>query len=74
MGNWAAKKKTEIEAGLDADLKQLDPNATDFISFEKFIRWMSVDHTIYIQYGNRNLKIATSLVGLDCIYYDEHLI
>jgi Ca2+-binding EF-hand superfamily protein len=74
LGNWAAKKKKEIEAGLDGDLKQLNQNSTNFISFEDFIRWISVDHTIYIQYGNKNLKIATSLVGLDDIYYDETLI
>ena len=71
LGNWALKKKKEIEAGLDSDLKQLDPNATNCISFEQFIKWINVDHTIYIKYGNKNLMIATSLLGLDDIYYDE---
>jgi Ca2+-binding EF-hand superfamily protein len=71
LGKWAEKYKKEIESNIDRDLHEFDRNINDTITFEQFIRWISTDHTIYVQYGNKNIKIATSLTDLDKIYYDE---
>ena len=71
FGKWAQKFQKEIYNAIDRDLKDFDPNVTNSITFEQFLRWISIDHTIYIQYGSKNIMIATSLIRLDDIYYDE---
>ena len=71
LGKWAAKFEKEIKSAIDRDLKDFESNIGNSITFEQFLRWISIDHTIYIQYGSKNLMIATSLLRLDDIYYDE---
>ena len=71
LEKWASKQKREIEANIEMDLREFDSNVTNAISFEQFLRWISRDHTIYIKYGNKNIMIATSLIKLDEINYDE---
>lgn len=74
LGKWAQKFEKEIRNAVDRDLKEFDPNVGNSITFEQFLRWISIDHTIYIQYGTKNIMIATSLIRLDDIYYDENAI
>lgn len=74
LGKWAHKYEREISNAIDRDLREFDPNVGNSITFEQFLRWISIDHTIYIQYGNKNIMIATSLIRLDDIYYDENAI
>ena len=74
LGKWAHKYEREISNAIDRDLREFDPNVGNSITFEQFLRWISIDHTIYIQYGNKNIMIATSLIRLDDIYYDENSI
>ena len=71
LGKWAQKFEKEIRNAIDRDMKQFDPNIQNAITFEQFLRWISIDHTIYIQYGPKMIQIATSLIRLDDIYYDE---
>ena len=71
LGKWAAKYKKEIDAAIDRDMRDFDPSVTNAITFDQFIRWISIDHNIYLQYGNKKIIIATSLTKLDDIYYDE---
>lgn len=71
FGKWAQKFKKEIYNAIDRDLKDFDPNVTQSITFEQFLRWISIDHTIYIQYDTKKIQIATSLIRLDDIKYDE---
>ena len=66
-----SKGELEIKNAIEKDLKTFDNTIVNAISFEQFLRWISYDHTIYIQYGNKNIMIATSLIRLDDIYYDE---
>ena len=73
LEKWASKQKKEIEANIEMDLKEFDSNVTNAISFEQFLRWISRDHTIYIKYGNKNIMIATSLIKLEEIHYDERI-
>ena len=74
LGKWAHKYEREISNAIDRDLREFDPNVGNSITFEQFLRWISIDHTIYIQYGNKNIMIATSLIRLDDIYYDENAV
>ena len=71
LGKWAQKFEKEIGAAIDKDLKDFDPNVTNSITFPQFLRWISIDHTIYIKYGNKNISVATSLLRLDDIYFED---
>ena len=71
MGKWASKFEKEIKDYIDRDIKGVFPNAINRINFEQFKRWISLDHTIYVQYWNKNISIATSLIRLDDINYEE---
>ena len=71
LGKWAQKFEKEIKTAIDKDLKTFDNSITNVVTFEQFYRWISYDHTIYIQYGSKNIMIATSLIRLDDIHYEE---
>lgn len=71
IGKWAKKFEKEISLSIDKDLKDFDPNVTNCITFEQFIRWISIDHDLKLKYGPRTITIATSLLRLDDINYDE---
>ena len=68
---WAKKCGQDIIRVIEYDLKQFSQNLGNSMTFEQFMRWMGADHTLYIQFGNKKIRIATSLTGLDGIYYDE---
>ena len=68
---WAKKCGEDIIRVIDTDLKQFSQNLGNSMTFDQFMRWISADHTLYIQFGNKTIRIATSLTGLDGIYYDE---
>ena len=70
---WAKKCGEDIIRVIDTDLKQFSQNLGNSMTFDQFMRWISADHTLYIQFGNKTIRIATSLTGLDAIYYDETL-
>ena len=71
LGKWAQKFEKEIKTAIEKDLKTVDNSITNVVTFEQFYRWISYDHTIYIQYGSKNIMIATSLIRLDDIQYEE---
>ena len=71
MGKWARKYEKEVKDYIDKDLKAFFPDITTSISFEQFKMWISQDHNIYVQYGNKNVTFATSLIRLDDINYEE---
>ena len=71
MGKWARKYEKEIKEYVDRDIKNFFGNVTNSINFEQFKRWISQDHTIYVNYGDKNISIATSLIRLDDIRYEE---
>ena len=71
MGKWASKFEKEIKDYIDRDIKNFFGNVTNSINFEQFKRWISQDHTIYVKYGDKNISIATSLIRLDDIRYEE---
>ena len=71
IGKWAKKFEKEISNAIDKDLREFDPNVTSRISFEQFLRWISIDHDLKLKYGNKTITIATSLLRLDDVNYDE---
>ena len=71
LGKWARKFEKEVKDYIEKDLRAFFPNITNSINFEQFKRWISLDHTIYVQYWNKNISIATSLIRLDDINYEE---
>ena len=71
MGKWASKFEKEIKDYIDRVIKGVFPNAINRINFEQFKRWIAQDHTIYVKYGNKNISVATSLIRLDDIRYEE---
>ena len=73
MGKWARKYEKEIKEYVDRDIKNFFGNVTNSINFEQFKRWISQDHTIYVKYGDKNISIATSLIRLDDIRYEEDM-
>ena len=71
LGKWAQKFEKEIKQYIENDIKQSIPNVTNSINFEQFKRWISNDHNIYVKYGHKTATIATSLIRLDDITYEE---
>ena len=71
LGKWARKFEKEVKDYIEKDLRAFFPNITSSITFEQFKRWISQDHTIYVNYWNKNISIATSLIRLDDINYEE---
>ena len=71
LGKWARKYEKDVKDCIENDLRNFFPNLTNAINFEQFKRWISQDHTIYVSYGNKNVSIATSLIRLDDIKYEE---
>ena len=71
IGKWAKKFEKEIGIAIDKDLREFDPNVTTRITFEQFLRWISIDHDLKLKYGTKTITIATSLLRLDDINYDE---
>ena len=71
LGDWAAKFENKIKSEIENDIRSLDNGINNSITLEQFKRWIYKDHVIYIQYGKKNIMIATSLVKLDGIQYDE---
>ena len=73
LGKWAQKFEKKIRDEIDTDFKQFDKNIGNSITFDQFMNWLtSADHTIYIKYGNKHIKIATSLIALDTIVFYEN--
>ena len=54
LGKWAQKYEKEIRNAIDRDLKDFDPNIGNILTFEQFLRWISIDHTIQ---NNMGLKV-----------------
>ncbi len=71
IGKWAKKFEKEISQAIDKDLRDFDPNLSNSITFEQFLRWISIDHDLKLQYGSKTITIATSLVRLDDVNYEE---
>lgn len=73
LGEWAQKYEKQIKDEIEKDLKMFDTSICNTVTLEQFKRWIYNDHVIYIQYGSKNIMIATSLIKLDEIHFDESM-
>lgn len=71
LGEWAQKYEKKIKEEIEKDIKMFDTSISNTMTLEQFRKWIYNDHVIYIQYGQKNIMIATSLIKLDEINFDE---
>ena len=68
--NWAKSYEKKIREEIYKDIKLIDKNITNKMELQQFIKWISNDHSIYLNYDFIVLPIATSLIELDNIEYN----
>ena len=73
LGDWAMKFENKIKMEIEKDLRMFDSSISNRVNLDQFKRWIYNDHVIYIQFGAKNIMIATSLVKLDEIRFDESM-
>ena len=49
-----------------------DSSINESISFDQYRKWIFNDQTLYIKYGHKEFKIATSLIIFDVVEYQEN--
>ena len=69
--NWAQKSEFKFYNDIDYDIKMLNSNLKNEMDFNTFFKWINVDHCLYLQYGFIYLTIATSLIPLDKVKFDD---
>ena len=68
---WSERFELQIHSYIDKDLRENGIDPYGRMDFETFKKWIIKDHTIHLNYGGKNCDIATSLVKLDDIGFDE---
>jgi hypothetical protein len=68
---WSERFELQIHSYIDKDLRENGIDPYGRMDFETFKKWIIKDHTIHLNYGGKNSDIATSLVKLDDIGFDE---
>ena len=68
---WSERFELQIHSYIDKDLRENGIDPYGRMDFETFKKWIIKDHTIHLNYGGKNCDIATSLVKLDNIGFDE---
>ena len=69
---WAREFEKKIKNGFEKDLKMFDSTINESISFEQYRKWILNHQTLYIKYGYKDFKIATSLIIFDGVEYQEN--
>ena len=69
---WAREFEKRIKNGFEKDLKMFDSTINESISFDQYRKWIFNDQTLYIKYGHKEFKIATSLIIFDVVEYQEN--
>ena len=67
--NWAKNYEKKIRDEIYKDIKLMDKNIGNKMELNQFKKWITVDHSIYLNYDFIVLPIATSLVELNNIEY-----
>lgn len=68
---WAEKYENQIKTNIEIDLRENGIDITRPIDLDAFKKWLYKDHSLYIQYGHKNISIATSLTKLDEVKYED---
>jgi hypothetical protein len=67
---WAERFEFQIKSYIDNDLRNNGIDPYKIMDFETFKNWISKDHSLYLQYGNKTCVIATSLVKIEEIGFN----
>ena len=70
---WSSKFKQQIYKSIEMDLAESGIDLTKEITFPMFCQWVQKDHTLYLGYSGKNVKIATDLLKLELIEYDNSM-
>ena len=68
---WAAKYENQVRANVENDLRENGIDTTRPIDIDIFKKWLYKDHSLYIQYGHKRINVATSLIKLDEVNFEE---
>ena len=68
---WSSKFRQQIYKSIEMDLAESGIDFTKEITFPMFCQWVQKDHTLYLGYSGKNVKIATDLMKLELIEYDN---
>ena len=67
---WAERFEFQIKSYIDNDLRNNGIDPYKIMDFDTFKNWISKDHSLYLQYGNKTCVIATSLVKIEEIGFN----
>jgi hypothetical protein len=70
---WSSKFRQQIYKSIEMDLAESGIDFTKEITFPMFCQWVQKDHTLYLGYSGKNVKIATDLMKLELIEYDNSM-
>ena len=73
LGEWAARYEKQIKFAIDNDLKESGVDVLGQVDFITFKNWLKKDHTLYLQIGPKYIAIATSLVKLDDVGFEDKI-
>ena len=68
---YAEKYENKIKNAVEKDLMEMGVNPASNVDQETFRKWIYKDHTINIKFAYLEINIATSLIKLDEIGFDE---
>ena len=70
---WSSKFRQQIYKTIEMDLVESGIDIGKEITFPMFSQWVQKDHTLYLGYSGKNVKIATDLMKLELIEYDNSM-
>ena len=68
---YAEKYESKIKNAVEKDLMEIGVNPAGNVDQDTFRKWIYKDHTINIKFAYLEINIATSLIKLDEIGFDE---
>lgn len=69
---WANKFEDNIKIYLINDFRECGIDSNKPIDFDTFKNWIYKDHNLYLNYANKSISIATSLICLDEIGFTDN--
>ena len=69
---WAKKFDKKVEQALINEFRRVNIDINKPIDYETFKKWLySDDRNLQVTYTFKNVAIATSLIGLDDVAFEE---
>lgn len=68
---WANKYETNLNIYLQNDFRENNLDINKPIDFDIFSKWLLKDHNLYLNYADKSIVIATNLMGLDEVGFND---